>query len=44
MVEDEGEVLKIERGEGETCVTPLKYIPSYGIFYNIFGDSKLKVL
>jgi hypothetical protein len=28
MVEDEGEILKIERGEGETCVTPLKYIPS----------------
>jgi hypothetical protein len=32
-------VLKIQRREGETCATPLKYIPSYEIFNNIFGDS-----
>lgn len=28
MVEDEGEVLKIKRGEGETCVTPVPHLES----------------
>lgn len=28
MVEDEGEILKIERGEGETCVTPFPHMES----------------